>query len=148
MGAPFQGRLLWLLNAKFDCGVTGVVRDGDGRVLLLRHRFWDPAHQWGFPGGFAKKGEQPRDTVAREVREETGLEVCVGGLLTVRRADLPFRLEIYYEAVLADGLDGLALDSREVLEARLFDTGDLPAQMPDMHRELAATARPASPDLD
>lgn len=138
MGAPFQARLLWLLNAKFDCGVTGVVGDGDGRVLLLRHRFWDPEQQWGFPGGFAKRGEQPRDTVVREVREETGLEVSVGGLLLARCADLPYRLEIYYEAVLARGLAGLALDKREILEARLFPVDDLPARMPGMHRDLAA----------
>lgn len=139
MGAPFQARFLWLLNAKFDCGVTAVVRDRDGGVLLLRHRFWDPDRQWGFPGGFAKRGEKPRDTATREVREETGLEVSVGALLMVRRSDdIPFRLEIYYEAALTRGLDGLTLDAREILEARLFGPGDLPGQMPDTHRELAA----------
>ena len=30
-----------------------------------------------------------------------------------------------------------ALDDREILEARLFRLGDLPASMPDSHRELA-----------
>ena len=33
---------------------------------------------------------------------------------------------------------GFALDSKEVLEARLFRLSDLPAGMPEAHRELAA----------
>jgi hypothetical protein len=32
----------------------------------------------------------------------------------------------------------LALDPKEVLEARLFSPGDLPDGMPEVHRELAA----------
>ncbi|MGH3280581.1 MAG: hypothetical protein ACRDNW_15770 [Trebonia sp.] len=31
-----------------------------------------------------------------------------------------YRIEIYYEAVLVGGLDGLTLDHKEVLEGRLF----------------------------
>ena len=49
-----------------------------------------------------------------------------------------YRIEIYYEAVLVGGLDGLILDPREVLEARLFSLSNLPDGMPEAHRELAA----------
>jgi ADP-ribose pyrophosphatase YjhB (NUDIX family) len=72
---PFQGWLAWRLHARFGVGVTGVVRAADDRVLLLRHRLWPPDAQWGFPSGFARRGEQFPDTVVREVREETGLTV-------------------------------------------------------------------------
>ena len=34
-------------------------------------------------------------------------------------------------------LSSLSLDPREILEARLFRPDDLPAAMPDLHRELA-----------
>jgi hypothetical protein len=44
---------------------------------------------------------------------------------------------VYYEAALVGGVDGLVLDSREVLEARLFTLDALPAGMPRLHRELA-----------
>ncbi|HTU73601.1 MAG TPA: NUDIX domain-containing protein [Trebonia sp.] len=133
---PWQWRLVWLSNAKFVCGVCAVVRADDGRILLLRHRLWPPHHQWGFPGGWAKAGERHEHTVAREVREETGLEVRVGRLLKVR-SGFRYRVEFYYEASLSSGLDQLVLEASEILEARLFGLDNLPRQMPHFHRELA-----------
>jgi 8-oxo-dGTP diphosphatase len=106
-------------------------------VLLLRHRLWPAARQWGFPTGYANKGERHEDTIVREVREETGLTVKVGRLVKIR-SGYKYRIEVYYEATMTGDLSGLSLDPREILEARLFRPDDLPAAMPDLHRELAA----------
>ena len=133
---PLQGLLAWVLHATFNVGVTGIVRADDGRVLLARHRLWPEDMQWGFPGGFAKRGEQFAETVVREIREETGLTVSVGRLLDVRVGDR-YRAEVYYEAVLVGGIDRLALQDREILDARLFTLDALPAAMPPLHREFA-----------
>jgi len=133
---PLQGWLAWRLHARFGVGVTGIVRAPDGRVLLLRHRLWAPEGQWGFPSGFARRGETFQETVVREVREETGLTVRVGRLLELR-SGYRYRAEVYYEAALVGGVEGLVLDGREVLEARLFTVDALPAGMPRLHRELA-----------
>lgn len=133
---PWQAWLAWRLHARFGVGVTGVVRAGDGRVLLLRHRLWAPEAQWGFPSGFARRGETFQQTVVREVGEETGLTVRVGRLLELR-SGFRYRVEAYYEAALPGGLDGLVLDEREILEARLFTLDALPPNMPPLHRKLA-----------
>lgn len=133
---PMQGWLAWRLHASFAVGVCGIVRADDGRVLLLRHRLWPREGQWGFPSGFAQRGEQFGDTIVREVREETGLTVSAGRLLDVRSGD-KYRVEVYYEATLAGDLDGLVLEDREILEARLFRLDDLPRAMPPLHKELA-----------
>jgi 8-oxo-dGTP diphosphatase len=101
-------------------------------------RLWPPGRRWGFPTGSANKGERHEDTIAREVREETGLTVKAGRLLKARSGFL-YRIEIYYEAVLVGGLDGLTLDPKGVLEARLFSIGELPDGMPEAHRELAGS---------
>ena len=133
---PVQWRLLWLAHAKFMCGITGVVRTEDGRILLLRHRMWPPKRQWGFPSGYARKGERHEDTIAREVFEETGLTVKVGRLLQVN-SGYKLRIEVIYEAVLVGGLDGLRLDGKEILDAGLFTLDELPEGMPRAHREFA-----------
>jgi 8-oxo-dGTP diphosphatase len=138
---PLQGWLAWRLHARFGVGVTGIVRTPDGQVLLLRHRLWPSDSQWGFPSGFAQRGETFPDTVVREVREETGLTVRVGTLADLR-GGFRYRVEAYYEAVLTGGLDGLVLEAREILEARLFSLDALPARMPPLHRELAHRGRP------
>ncbi len=114
---------MWLLHAKFVVGVTGVVRDDEGRVLLLRHRMWPPGRQWGLPSGFARKGEDFRATVVREVKEETGLDVEVGRLVMLN-SGLRTRMEVAFEARLLGG--EMRLDPFEILEARWCAPDALP----------------------
>lgn len=60
---------------------VGAVVVHDGRLLVVR-RGHDPGRgSWSVPGGRVEPGESPDAACAREVREETGLDVEVGGLL-------------------------------------------------------------------
>jgi ADP-ribose pyrophosphatase YjhB (NUDIX family) len=133
IGGSIQWRLLWIFHAKFMVGVTGIVRDGEGRVLLLRHRLWPEGRQWGLPSGYAIKSETFQDTVVREVREETGLEVRAGELVQLN-SGYRLRAEVVYEAEFIGGT--IKTDSFEVLEARWFAPGDLPERMQESHRLL------------
>lgn len=133
VGGSLQWRLLWLANPTFMVGVTGVVRDGEGNVLLLRHRMWREDRPWGLPTGYAKRGETLEDTVVREVREETGLDVRVGGLVRLR-SGYRLRMEVAYEALSTGG--ALRIDPFEILEARWFAPGDLPEGLQESHRDL------------
>lgn len=56
--------------------VTGFVVH-EGKTLLL----WHPLlKMWVPPGGHVEPDEDPQEAVLREIREETGLEVCpIGG---------------------------------------------------------------------
>ena len=52
-----------------------------GRVLIAQRPIDVPlAGLWEFPGGKVREGENPSAAAARECREETGLEVCIGPL--------------------------------------------------------------------
>lgn len=63
-------------------GVGGVVIR-DGRVLLIRRGKEPLRGRWLVPGGTVELGETLEEAVVREVREETGLEVVPGEMLTV-----------------------------------------------------------------
>lgn len=136
---PLQWRLLWLWNAKFMIGVTGVVRDEEGRVLLLRHRMWPPDRQWGCPTGYANRSETFEDTVIREVREETGLHVKVGSLIRLK-SGYRLRVEAAYEAAFIGGT--LTIDPAEILEATWFSPHDLPQGLQESHRLLIQRTQP------
>ncbi|TDQ58483.1 ADP-ribose pyrophosphatase YjhB (NUDIX family) [Actinomycetospora succinea] len=58
--------------------VGGIVTDPDGRLLLIRRAHDPEAGRWSLPGGKVEPGESVRAATAREVAEETGLEVAVG----------------------------------------------------------------------
>lgn len=55
----------------------------DDRILLARSPAADGTPEWVLPGGGMEHGEDPYDTVVREVEEETGYHVEVTALLGV-----------------------------------------------------------------
>src|SRR5919109_2433206 len=63
-----------------EVAVGAVVQRGD-EVLLIRRARGTAVGQWSIPGGRVEFGEGLKAAVAREVREETGLEVRVGRFL-------------------------------------------------------------------
>lgn len=66
--------------SRVECA-GAVVRDATGRLLLVRRGHEPSRGLWSLPGGRIEAGETPAEAAAREVREETGLEVEVGRLL-------------------------------------------------------------------
>ena len=59
--------------------VVAAVTEREGRVMLCQRR--PGAHnalKWEFPGGKIEPGESPEEALARELREELGIEVDVG----------------------------------------------------------------------
>src|SRR5882762_11099942 len=63
-----------------EVAVGAVVRRGD-EILLIRRGRGTAVGQWAIPGGRVEFGEALEAAVAREVREETGLDVKVGRFL-------------------------------------------------------------------
>src|ERR1700747_2283310 len=47
-------------------------------LVCQRHRNDSHALQWEFPGGKVEPGESPAQALARELREELGIEATIG----------------------------------------------------------------------
>ncbi|NBM16984.1 NUDIX domain-containing protein [Streptomyces sp. GC420] len=62
-------------------GVSAVVFDGEGRVLLARRA---DNGKWSIIGGIPEPGEQPAEAAMREVLEETGVECVVERVVLVQ----------------------------------------------------------------
>ena len=82
--------------------------------------------EWSIPGGALDLGEKLRDGIAREVREETGLDVEVGPVLEVLDSIFPDsegRIQYHYVLIdylchLRSGSLAAATDVSEVRWAR------------------------------
>lgn len=108
-------------------GVRAVVRDGAGGVLMIRRSDFD---RWDLPSGIIEPGEQPAQTVVREVFEETGMVVrpvaiigvYAGDRVTYPNGDVAQYVTIVFECDVVGGT--LAADGEEALEARLPFRGE------------------------
>ena len=112
-------------------GVGAVVVD-QGRVLLIKRRFEPLAGQWSLPGGTLELGETLEAGVAREILEETGLEVEVGPVVEVfDRILLDPDERVQYHFVLIDYLcrpvGGRLRAGSDVADAAFVDPAAIPS---------------------
>jgi 8-oxo-dGTP diphosphatase len=128
-------------------GASGVVRDDEGRVLLLRRA--DNGF-WSLPAGMVDPGEQPADAALREIFEETGVvaEIERLGGVAMHEAVYPNGDQCQYFAVWfrCRAVGGEARpDGEESLEVRWCTPQDMPPVSDLVKLRIATTADPHGP---
>jgi ADP-ribose pyrophosphatase YjhB (NUDIX family) len=103
--------------------------DRDGEFLALRRAGEPKQGEWNMPGGFVESGESGPEAIAREVREETGLEIEVGeviGIFPSQYGDGEDAQPIFDVAYLCAITGGEVEVSEESLEGAWFSLDDFP----------------------
>lgn len=87
--------------------VAGVIESGGKILVCQRRRGATFELMWEFPGGKLQAGETPAEGLARELREELGVEAKVGAELfrtQHRYAELSEPIELIFLAATVDPL--------------------------------------------
>lgn len=112
----------------------------DTKILLIKRGSQPYKGFWGTPGGYVDWDESAEETVKREVKEETGLEVIKTSLIGVYSN--PTRhpkqtINIVYIAYVASGE---AKASDDATEVKWFPISELPNELAFDHKQNIADA--------
>lgn len=106
--------------------VTCVIAEREGELLLVLRKYPPGRGKWCLPAGFIEAGEQPAASAAREVKEETGLDVEIIGLFDSWATDEDPRTPVVSIAFTAKVVGGELLPGDDAEDARFFSRDSLP----------------------
>ena len=110
---------------------AAVIIEGPTVLVTQRKAGSHLAGKWEFPGGKVEAGEDPKDALVRELKEELGIDIVVGDIIDATFFRYPDRaiLLMFYQAALIDtSPPPAALDVADMrwITPKDLDTLDLP----------------------
>jgi ADP-ribose pyrophosphatase YjhB (NUDIX family) len=127
-------------------GVTSVVLDDNGRVLLVRRA---DNHLWTLVTGCLEPGEQPALGAVREVVEETAVIAVAERVLSVDalpltvygNGDQAHYLDVAFQCRAVGGT--ARVNDDESVDVGWFPLDELPESLPERHRQCIRDAMSA-----
>ncbi|QXE03043.1 NUDIX hydrolase [Terribacillus sp. DMT04] len=116
----------------------GCIENEYGEILLQKRK---DKEKWGFPGGAMDIGESVEETVIREVKEETGLDVKVDKLIGIYTkyfdeypsGDKAQTVVFFFKLQAIDG--SLNIEDDETLDLRFFSPDKIPPLVNKQHED-------------
>ena len=105
---------------------SAIITNRDGKVLLVKRKNYPSKGYWALPGGRVEYGESVTETVIREIKEETGLDIKVKRFLfpcsVLKRKASTEPPEYHYVILVfeAEILKGTLTAMSDAEEARFF----------------------------
>jgi ADP-ribose pyrophosphatase YjhB (NUDIX family) len=146
IGSRFILHPWFRLTRGMSLGVRALVRDENGRILLIRHSY---VPGWLLPGGGVERGETAEDAVIRELREESGViateRPVLFGLYCNEAQFSGDHVALYlFRQFRTDPFAGTA----EIAEAKFFSPGELPdSTSAGTRRRIAEVTAGGSPTV-
>ncbi len=114
------------------CSAAAFIFDATGKLLVVERAKQPSKGKYGVPGGFADAGERFEEAVAREVKEEVGLELASFTFLASFPNEYHYKSVVYpvidtYFTATVESFDAMAPETSEVARIHFVD----PAQVPD-----------------
>ena len=119
---------------------TAIITFPQDKILLIKRRTLPFIGYWALPGGRVDPGETVEQTIAREVKEETGLDVkvvCKIGEYHEQGVQDGVEYDYYPTCFLVRMLSGeIKKQESEIEEINLFSLDAVPAVLAFEHAEM------------
>jgi 8-oxo-dGTP pyrophosphatase MutT (NUDIX family) len=114
-------------RGKVWLAVGGLVKSSEGHWLVVKKRYGGLKGKWSLPAGFVDEGETADEAVVREVKEETGIDCVVKGLIGLRTGVISEEISDNMLVFLLESLDEgkIQHQENELYEARFIAPEDL-----------------------
>ena len=105
-------------------GAGAIIQNKSGEILLIQEGKEHVKGQWNIPSGGYEKGETIEETARREIREETGLEIELEGIIGLHTRDAQRNPDTKYVMAVFEasktGGDSKSGYQDEILDAKYF----------------------------
>lgn len=115
-------------RGKVWLGAGAVVVNSDGKWLVVKKRYSGLKGVWSIPAGFVQLGETADEAALREVKEETGIECIVTGMVGFRtgviRGEVSDNMAIFACKPINEE-QPICIQERELIDAKWLSVEEL-----------------------
>lgn len=105
--------------------IAGCVVEKENKILMVQEGLDFCYGQWNYPAGHVDEFENITDAAIREVKEETGLDVRLKGVLPICETELRGETHIIVRFV-AEVIGGqIQYDTNEILDVKWLDIEEI-----------------------